>query len=118
MSKLVPAGRRTTWSAGRFVFSCAVPVGRSWPARYTQTRSPTARLTTLPDCVDDTPHRLGSELPPGTAAALHRRRTNAELPVGGVDAGDDDADTNLAGPRFGHSDQRAAAPMGHRSLSR
>ena len=55
----------------------------------------------LPDCVDDTPTVL-------VRSYLRERqpappRTNAELPVGGVDAGDDDADTDLAGPRFGHS---------------
>ena len=99
MSKLVPAGRRMTRPAGRFVYSCAVPVGRWWPARYTQTGSPTGVLDALPERVDHT-HRLGWELPPETAA-LHRRRSQAGLPVGGVDAGDDDADTDFARPRFG-----------------
>ena len=101
MSKLVPAGSVRPRSAGRFVYSCAVPVGRWWPARYTQTRSPTARLRPLPDCVDDTRTVL-------VRSYLRERRrctvarANAGLPVGGVDAGDDDADTDLARPRFGH----------------
>jgi len=41
-----PSGNRTTRSAGRLVYSCAVPVGRSWPARYSQTRSPSAKPLT------------------------------------------------------------------------
>ena len=55
----------------------------------------------LPDCVDDTRTVL-------VRSYLRERRrcsvarTNTDLPVGGVDAGDDDADADLARPRFGH----------------
>ena len=56
MSKLVPPGSRTTRSAGRFVYSCAVPVGRCGrpdrprPISHRQvpTPSPTASMTPEP----------------------------------------------------------------------
>src|SRR5215212_5393967 len=98
MSKLVPAGSRTTRSAGRFVYSCAVPVGRWWPARNTQTRSPVKVRHPLAHCVDDT----GTVLVRGH---LRERRggavagAQARLPVGGVDTRDSDAHTDLAGLR-------------------
>ena len=84
------------------MYSCAVPVGRWWPARYTQTRSPTARsVDPLPDGVDHTSAVL-------VRRDLRERRrcaiagAEARLPVGGVDTGDDDADPDLARPWFGH----------------
>jgi hypothetical protein len=55
----------------------------------------------LPDCVDDT----GTVL---VRRHLRKRRrpaiagTKPRLPVGGVDTGDGDADTDLARPRFSH----------------
>jgi hypothetical protein len=58
-------------------------------------------LHTLSECVDDT----GTVL---VRSHLRKRRrctfarATAGLPVGGVDAGDDDVDTDLARSRLGH----------------
>ena len=85
MSKLVPAGSRTARSAGRFVYSCATPRGDPNDA--------------LPEGVDDTRTVL-------VRSHLRERRrctvtgAEARLPVGGVDAGDDDADADFAWPWF------------------
>jgi hypothetical protein len=98
MSKLVPPGRRTTRTAGKFIYSCAVPVGRWWAARYTQRDHP-GKVHNPPECVDDTRTVLvRSHLRNGGAPPAPEPMTG--LPVGGVHSGDDDADMDLAKPRF------------------
>jgi hypothetical protein len=100
MSKLMLAGRRTTRAAGRIVYSWAVPGGRWWPVRYPDSITHCKVFDTLANCVNDTCAVLiRSHLREWRRCTT---RTKTGLPVGGVDAGNNDADTNLPRSRFGH----------------